>query len=797
MADSKLAIQITSNTASAVSGIKNVSQSMQELGTATDGTNSKLIQNATKITSLGGAYSTISGAINKIVSVSKELIDTYSVQEQAEARLETTLKATGNQIGMSALELYNLASSFQEVTTYGDEAIIEVEKLFVASGKISKQAMPQAISATLDMAAAMGEDLGGAAKRLSKILADPKSNLDALKDSNIQLSTAQKEEIKQLQEANDLYGAQCVVLEAVESSYGGIAESLAKTDTGKLTQIKNVWGDIKEGLGKGLLDTISPALDTVYNSLKRISDWLYEVNRKGDIYKGYRSGEGYDFKEMSDDMLQTVFKNIKSDRSKAQGPAKTLVDTIYSDIEKELLSRNVDYEGRRYLPANKIEEQEKWQKELKTNPYLRIKKEAERSGVTTDESWIQRGINAGMFTEQDVENAEKAPIVLKQLEELEERLKSIKLGEKEASNAFDEELQSAMDAIAIKKADTEETPVTSVTAVASTEKVKTAADYISQFKSNSKLAQVDELKNQIAEISDIYDSASDDEKERLDQITDALFDQINALEKEEEVAKKTFAEIAEEINTYASAVQDLMSNVASLVSQIYDNQINEIDSLIEKASDKWDKALSDLEDKQELQKDSYGHLYDEGLISIEEYNDAVQKMYESKTEAEEKAAKEEEELQNKKNDLEKKQFIAEKANNLAQAAINGALAITNIWASHAANPVMAGILTGLSAASTSAQIATIAAQKYTPLAAGGIVSSPTYALLGEGGAKEAILPLTESNMEKAGLTKSESGTIYITVNIGTSYNSEQLSTDVFKGIERAQKTGLLPNWRYA
>jgi len=142
MADSKLAITITSNTASAVSGIKNVSQSMVDLGTTTESTRQKLIKHAQDLTSVGGAYTFVSGVVKKAINVSKELISTYSVQEQAETRLATTLKATGNAIGMSALELYKMASAFQDVSTYGDEAIIEVEKLFVASGKISKETMP-------------------------------------------------------------------------------------------------------------------------------------------------------------------------------------------------------------------------------------------------------------------------------------------------------------------------------------------------------------------------------------------------------------------------------------------------------------------------------------------------------------------------------------------------------------------------------------------------------------------------------------------------------------------------------
>ena len=125
------------------------------------------------------------------------------------------------------------------------------------------------------------------------------------------------------------------------------------------------------------------------------------------------------------------------------------------------------------------------------------------------------------------------------------------------------------------------------------------------------------------------------------------------------------------------------------------------------------------------------------------------------------------------------------------------MAITSIWATHAAHPVTAGILTALSVATTAMQLATIESTKYTPMATGGIVTKPTYALLGEGGAKEAVLPLTETNMERAGLRGDNGGVINISISIGTAYSSDQLSRDVYEGIERAQRTGLLPKWRYA
>ena len=111
---------------------------------------------------------------------------------------------------------------------------------------------------------------------------------------------------------------------------------------------------------------------------------------------------------------------------------------------------------------------------------------------------------------------------------------------------------------------------------------------------------------------------------------------------------------------------------------------------------------------------------------------------------------------------------------------------------------MAGVMTGLISAAAAVQVAAISSQSYTPIAAGGIVTSPTQALIGEGGSPELVLPLTEGNLAEYGLNSSGgSGVINITIQIENSYSGDQLAEDVFRGIERAQRTGALPSWRYS
>ncbi|HEY5593151.1 MAG TPA: phage tail tape measure protein [Paludibacter sp.] len=70
----------------------------------------------------------------------------------------------------------------------------------------------------------------------------------------------------------------------------------------------------------------------------------------------------------------------------------------------------------------------------------------------------------------------------------------------------------------------------------------------------------------------------------------------------------------------------------------------------------------------------------------------------------------EQEFAQKELDLKKKQASATMAIQIAQAIAAGALAIANIWAVHAANPILAGILTALSAATSLFQIGSLIKQ---------------------------------------------------------------------------------------
>lgn len=806
---SQLKIDVTADAKKAKQELKDSASAVSSVSSAADRANTSTIQMEKSLKSAASASSELSdkqsalgrvltsgtavvagvtAAIAGVVAISKDLINVYSVQEQAEVRLEATLRATNNTIGMSSKELKNLASSFQEVTTFGDEAIIEVEKLFVASGSISKEALPRATEAVLDLAAAMGEDLNASAKRLAKVLADPKSNLDALKDANIQLSDAQKEEIKQLQEQGDLLGAQSIILEKVESSYGGIAKALADTDTGKLTQIANVWGDIKEGLGKGLLDSISPALDVLYEKLTKISAWITKNVTADDVISLLKSGNSVDYKSMDDSALRELRFEMQLRSARMFYGDKQYAAQAASDITGELRRReygiDVDLltkeEAERYYDAIAIRESGAWAVALSRG----IANQAPSQETKTN-YFVDYGEK---ISASDYSKYMRAGATL-------DALRSIKPIIKEEPTYSGSNSSKSSNALieTIETAATE--PVPLATATAKTE-VSLVDQVLKQNGSKSRSAQIANIDSQIAQAYSAYWSTGDKTKQKqIQEIISSLKMEKQALlevsEAEAEV-ETTSKNVWGDVKSVISPVQNLVSSLGNMF-EVFANNAKDALSKVESS---WDKYFEDLDRSQASQQQTYAALLSSGKMSYDEYIAAMNGLDEERAEAIRKQQEEEGAAREEANRLGEAAFNAKKVNSLASIAISTAEAIMAAWADNP-NPIAAGIVTGLISVASLAQVAAVSSQSYTPLAAGGITQGPQKAIVGEGGVSEMILPLTESNLKKVGLGNKSEGSITLNLTVENVYTADDLSESVFRAIERAQRTGALPKWRYA
>ena len=181
----------------------------------------------------------------EIINFSKQSIEAWENQKQAVAVLNSTITATGANAWTSSKQLQEMASSLQKITNYGDETVIQMQSVLLGFKNIKGDTFNEATKAILDMATVMKMDLSSAAQAVGKALDDPINGITSLQRQGFRFSESQKAVIQSLIDAGDTAAAQKIILDELNSTYGGAAEVAVKATT----QIKNAWGDLQESIG--------------------------------------------------------------------------------------------------------------------------------------------------------------------------------------------------------------------------------------------------------------------------------------------------------------------------------------------------------------------------------------------------------------------------------------------------------------------------------------------------------------------------------------------------------------------
>lgn len=218
---------------------------------------------------INGAKAAFGFLAGQVASFVKEA--NTSIQQATQ--LNAVIASTGGAAGLTAQEVINMATSLQQVTTYGDDTIIAGQNMLLTFTTISKDVFPQATETLLDMATAMNsgatasaEQLTSQAIQLGKALNQPLDGVNALTRVGVQFTDQQKDEIEMLVKAGKTMEAQKIILNELSTEFGGSARAAADTYQGRMEQLNNVVGDMKENIGKALLPTLSLFVDDAIQS---------------------------------------------------------------------------------------------------------------------------------------------------------------------------------------------------------------------------------------------------------------------------------------------------------------------------------------------------------------------------------------------------------------------------------------------------------------------------------------------------------------------------------------------------
>lgn len=196
-------------------------------------------------------FNSLSSSIQQINSVTRGLVQAYSVQEQNERRLAEVMRERMGASDETIQSMYKLASAQQELGVIGDEVQLagmqQVATFLHQSSSIATLlpamnnliAQQKGLAATEQDAQTIGNLMGKAMQ----------GDVTALRRVGISFSAAQAEVMK--------YGTEsqraATLAQIITDNVGNMNAELAKTDAGKLKQHANALGDMAEAVGKVLM----------------------------------------------------------------------------------------------------------------------------------------------------------------------------------------------------------------------------------------------------------------------------------------------------------------------------------------------------------------------------------------------------------------------------------------------------------------------------------------------------------------------------------------------------------------
>lgn len=310
---------------------------------------------------------------NAVIAFGKDAVKAFEEQETANKRLQIAMQNLGVYSDQAFQKQLRFAEAMQDTSTFADEAVVELQATLTTFGLYGKQ-LEGVTKSALDLATAQRIDLHTAALLLGKAFVGETGTLSRygiVVDENV--SKGQK------------FAA---VLEQINRRFGGAAAAELETHAGKVKQLANSFGELKEKVGQDLvhdmdglvtvLGRVAKAANENYEPIKKtlklfenpaptIAAWLAEHGAKVGLLKAEysqlftvlmgiqgaapRGGEdakpgaaGGDSKEAMQQQLEDEGFAL-AERSRMYIESRTMTHQVLADMEAERMAAELQAEG--------------------------------------------------------------------------------------------------------------------------------------------------------------------------------------------------------------------------------------------------------------------------------------------------------------------------------------------------------------------------------------------------------------------------------------------------------------------
>lgn len=230
-------------------GIKSAESGMTKLG--------KSVSSAAK--SMAIAFAGTTAAAAAVYAGIHKLTSIYAEQEKSEIKLIAASRNNPFIDGTAVKGLMEAASAFQDISTYGDEALIPLMSMGVNMG-LTKDQIEGVTGAAINLASATDMSLDAAFRNLYKTLGGTAGELG-------ETIPAMKELTVEALKNGD-------AIELISKQYGGMAEAVRSSTSGVRDAFKNMIGDQAEKIGAAFAPLERIILTKLTPIFQEIGNWF-------------------------------------------------------------------------------------------------------------------------------------------------------------------------------------------------------------------------------------------------------------------------------------------------------------------------------------------------------------------------------------------------------------------------------------------------------------------------------------------------------------------------------------------
>lgn len=192
-------------------------------------------------------------AFEKLVDVYRQMKEETIQNQQAELRQQALLTATGQAASGKAESIKKLSEALAKNTKYDDDSIKAAGNLLLIYD-LTNTRMERIIKSAANMSVLFGGDLNSNTQQLAKAISEPGESLRMLELRFGRLDPVLKANIASLMEMNQVGKAQDLILAALESKLGNVANDSYAGLERKTIGLAKAWKELVEALGTKIFD---------------------------------------------------------------------------------------------------------------------------------------------------------------------------------------------------------------------------------------------------------------------------------------------------------------------------------------------------------------------------------------------------------------------------------------------------------------------------------------------------------------------------------------------------------------